>query len=184
MNSVHHPIIQAVRRFNRFYTNILGLLDQHMLNSDFSLSEARVLYEIGNTPNCTAKMLIELLSIDPGYLSRIIKRFEKMGLAYREQSKEDGRLYYLFLTDQGKETLARLNGLSDGQIYQMISRLPEQEQLQLARGMQSIEAALSEKPALTGEEIGHPQRAAARGRRLPGPSARLDLPGARLQPPV
>ncbi|MEC0328378.1 helix-turn-helix domain-containing GNAT family N-acetyltransferase [Paenibacillus macerans] len=153
MNSVHHPIIQAVRRFNRFYTNILGLLDQHMLNSDFSLSEARVLYEIGNTPNCTAKMLIELLSIDPGYLSRIIKRFEKMGLAYREQSKEDGRLYYLFLTDQGKETLARLNGLSDGQIYQMISRLPEQEQLQLAQGMQSIEAALSEKPALTGEEI-------------------------------
>lgn len=153
MNSVYKPVIHAVRRFNRFYTNILGLLDQHMLNSEFSLSEARVLYEIGHMEQCTAKKLIEELSIDPGYLSRIIKRFEKLGLTYREQSKEDGRLYYLYLTDQGKETLARLDELSNGHIYQMVSRLPEQDQQQLAAGMKSIESALSEKPVLTGERI-------------------------------
>ena len=59
MDSIYAPLIQVIRRFNRFYTNILGLLDQHMLESEFSLSKACVLYEIGHTANCTAKTLIE-----------------------------------------------------------------------------------------------------------------------------
>lgn len=153
MISVYKPTIYAVRKFNRFYTNILGLLDQHMLNSEFSLSEARVLYEIGHTELCTAKRLIEELSIDPGYLSRMIKRFEKMGLTRREQSEEDGRLFYLYLTDKGEETLVRLDALSDGQIYQLISGLPMQDQQQLVAGMTSIEAALSGKPVVASDPI-------------------------------
>lgn len=153
MNSIHTPLIRAIRRFNRFYTNILGLLGQHMLDSEFSLSEARVLYEIGHIENCTSKKLIEELRIDPGYLSRIIKRFEKHGLTYRVQSTEDGRLYYLYLTDEGKETLSKLDDLSDKQIYQMIVRLQEQNQKRLVEGMQTIENALSEKPIFTEEKI-------------------------------
>lgn len=153
MNSVYKPLIQVVRRFNRFYTNILGLLDQHMLNSEFSLSEARVLYEIGHMESCTAKRLIEELSLDPGYLSRMLKRFETLSLTRREQSKKDGRLFYLYLTDQGKETLAHLDSLSDGQVYQMISGLPAERQRRLIDGMKSIEAALSNKPAISGEQI-------------------------------
>ncbi|AOY76489.1 bifunctional helix-turn-helix transcriptional regulator/GNAT family N-acetyltransferase [Clostridium formicaceticum] len=151
MNSAHKSLIHTIRRFNRFYTNILGLLDHHMLDSEFSLSEARVLYEIAHIENCTSKKLIEKLSIDPGYLSRIIKRFEKSGMTYRVQSTEDGRLYYLYLTDRGKETLLRLDELSDRQIFQMIFRLQEEKQKKLVEGMEVIENLLSAKPILTEE---------------------------------
>lgn len=153
MNTVNLPLIRAIRKFNRFYTNILGLLDQHMPYSDFSLSEARVLYEIRHMENCTSKKLIEELRIDPGYLSRIIKRFEKAGLTYRMQSAEDGRLYYLYLTDEGKETMEKLDGLSDKQIDQMISQLGAQNRKRLAAGMETIENALSGNPSADEEKI-------------------------------
>lgn len=124
-----------------------------MLNSEFSLAEARVLYDIGHTEKCTAKKLIEELRIDPGYLSRMIKRFEKDNLIYRVQSPEDGRLYYLYLTDKGKETLANLDDRSNGQIYQMIKCLPEQEQISVAESMKRIEDILAGKSGLTGEKV-------------------------------
>lgn len=143
MNGVNTPLVHTVRRFNRFYTNVLGLLDRHMLDSDYSLSEARVLYEIGHLEKCTAKRLSEELKIDPGYLSRIIKRFEKAGLIYREQSAEDGRLYYLYPTEYGKETLAQLDDRSNQEIYGMIGELKEEKQAQLVQSMQGIERALS-----------------------------------------
>ncbi|MDR3601003.1 MAG: bifunctional helix-turn-helix transcriptional regulator/GNAT family N-acetyltransferase [Desulfosporosinus sp.] len=153
MNSRYTPLIHIVRRFNRFYTNILGLLDKHMLDSEFSLAEARVLYEIGHTEICTAKGLIEVLKIDPGYLSRIIKRFEKDNLIDRVQAPEDGRLYYLHLTNKGKDTLSKLDDLSDGQIYQMISYLPEQDQMKVVESMKTIENTLVGEPVLTNEKV-------------------------------
>lgn len=145
MQTANISVIRAVRKFNRFYTNTLGLLDQHLLDSEFSLSEARVLYEIGHTEHCTAKMLIDTLRIDAGYLSRILKRFEKKGLSYRVQSQEDGRLYYLYLSDQGRETLAQLDALSDEQIRQWMNRLPEQAQRTVAEHMTAIERTLSDQ---------------------------------------
>ncbi len=154
MESVHTPFIHTIRKFNRFYTNILGLLDQHMLNSDFSLSEARVLYDIAHNKDCTAKQLIQELSIDSGYLSRIIKRFEKQGLTYRVQSKEDGRLFYLYLTELGKETLDKLNGLSDKHITSMVSELQEAEQERLVKSMENIQEILSgDQNAIVEEDI-------------------------------
>ncbi len=153
MTSIHTPLVRTIRKFNRYYTNILGLLEQHMLHSKYSLSEARVMYEIGNMEECTSKKLIHELSIDSGYLSRIIKRFEKQGLTYREQSAEDGRLYYLFLTNRGKETLSKLNELSDKHISDMIAELQEEDQERLAEGMQAIESALSGKTAFEKEKI-------------------------------
>lgn len=153
MNSRYTQAINSVRRFNRFYTNILGLLNKHMPDSEFSLAEARVLYDIGHTEFCTAKRLSEELKIDPGYLSRILKRFEKDNLLYRVQSPEDGRLYYLYLTDRGKDTLAKLDDLSNGQINQMIRCLPEQGQMDVVESMKTIETALSVKPVLANEEI-------------------------------
>jgi DNA-binding MarR family transcriptional regulator/GNAT superfamily N-acetyltransferase len=153
VNSIYTPLIHVVRRFNRFYTNILGLLDQHLLDSEFSLSEARVLYEIGHTENCTAKNLCEDLRIDPGYLSRMIKHFEKHSFTYRVKSANDARLYYLYLTDQGKNTLAKLDQLSNRQIDQMFSRLPEKDQKKLIEGMQTIENVLSEKLGLIKEKV-------------------------------
>lgn len=139
MNSVVH----AIRKFNRFYTNILGLLEQHLLQSDYSLSEARVLFEIGHDENCTATMLIDKLRLDAGYLSRILKRFEKQELICRVRSEEDGRLYHLSLTDRGREILSRLNALSDEQIRRLINPLPENERSRVAHHMASIERVLS-----------------------------------------
>ena len=153
MNSINKSLIKGIRRFNRFYTNILGLLDQHMPNSEFSLSEARVLYEIENIDNCTSKKLIEKLSIDPGYLSRMIKRFEKYGLTYRVQSREDGRLYYLYLTEDGREALLKLNEMSDIQIYNMINELQEQDKKRLVGSMEEIENVVLEESISSEEKI-------------------------------
>jgi len=150
---MYTPLIYVIRRFNRFYTNVLGLLDQHLLDSEFSLSEARVLYEIRHTENCTAKKLIEGLRIDPGYLSRMMKRFEKHSLTYRVQSKEDGRLYYLYLTNQGKDTLAKLDELSNSQIYQIISSLSEQDQKSVVESMKILENTLQGETKLTKEKV-------------------------------
>ncbi|MFF2907974.1 GNAT family N-acetyltransferase [Paenibacillus sp. NPDC057934] len=144
MSSVDTSIVSIVRRFNRFYTNVLGLLDQHILNSEFSLSEARVLFEIENTENCTAKMLIDQLNLDAGYLSRILKRFEKQGISYRIKSNEDGRSYYLFLTDQGKDILSKLDTMSEEQVRQLVNNLPEQHQRHISKHMMAIENVLSD----------------------------------------
>lgn len=71
-------IITEIRGFNRFYTNILGLLEQHILDSGYSLTEARVIFEISKTKHCTANQLCSILEIDRSYMSRIITKFEKM----------------------------------------------------------------------------------------------------------
>lgn len=153
MNSVYTPLTHGVRRFNRFYTNILGLLDRHLLDSEFSLSEARILYEIAHSKTCTARQLVDDLHLDPGYLSRIVKRFEKLGLIYRCQSSEDGRVYYLYLTDRGKETFSKLDGLSNRQIAQMLEPLPEPAQKKLLASMETIETTLSGQSASLTEKV-------------------------------
>jgi DNA-binding MarR family transcriptional regulator/ribosomal protein S18 acetylase RimI-like enzyme len=135
------PIIK-MRTFNRFYTNLLGLLDRRLLNTEFSITEARVLYELGESP-CSARALIQKLKIDSGYLSRILKQFEKKGLVGRIQSKEDGRVYSVFLTVSGKETLSRLNALSDSQAEKLLRNLPQARQEELASAMDFVQCALS-----------------------------------------
>jgi len=146
-------MIADIRRFSRFYTRVLGLLDSRLLSSEFSLSEMRVLYEIGTTPDCTAKMLIDWLNIDAGYLSRIMKKFEKSGLAYRVQSEEDGRSYLLHLSEKGKETLEKMDALSNEQVRQLISQVSDRSQAELSAGMKTIERILSEDRDLPDIEI-------------------------------
>lgn len=152
-NAPQISLVHSVRRFNRYYTNILGLLDHHMLNSEYSLSEIRVLYEIENIRQCTSKKLIEELKMDSGYLSRIIKRFEKRGLVYKEQSPEDGRLFYLIMTDAGKKLMTDLNKLSDHQISQLVLPLQNGNLKKLADSMRIIENLLSGKPACTKDMV-------------------------------
>ena len=153
MHVVPAALIKTVRGFNRFYTNILGLLDNHLLKSDFSLPEVRVLYELAHRADCTAKRLIEELKIDPGYLSRIIKRLEKQGLVYRVQSKEDGRAYHLHLTDKGMETFSHLDRLSDEQIGGLLADLKEDGRTKLVQGMRFIEDALIKRSAVSRESV-------------------------------
>lgn len=135
-------IVSLVRDFNRYYTNVLGLLDQHILGSGYSLSEARVLHEIGRTQPCTAVTLAGTLHIDAGYLSRMLKRFESATLLSRERSEADGRSYSLRLTQDGEAALAGLNQRSEEQLTALLSPLTERSRMELLRGMQSIQAAL------------------------------------------
>jgi DNA-binding MarR family transcriptional regulator len=83
--------ISAVRAFTRFYTSRLGVLDQHLLKSPFSPSEARVLYELANIQNPSAKAIGSELNLDPGYLSRIVQKFEENGLISRKALPSDRR---------------------------------------------------------------------------------------------
>ncbi|MEJ3720617.1 helix-turn-helix domain-containing GNAT family N-acetyltransferase [Paenibacillus polymyxa] len=153
MNSTYTSIVHSIRRFNRFYTNVLGLLEQYLLDSEFSLSEARVLYELNNIENCTSKKLIEALRMDSGYLSRMMKRFEAFNLTYKVRSAEDGRLYFLYLTDKGRETLARLDALSDQQISLMVDKLQVHNQKKLVEGMEMIESAITDNPVSAEEKV-------------------------------
>lgn len=140
-------LVGEIRQFNRFYTNTIGLLDRHVLNSPFSLAEARVLLEVSRSSGCTASGLIGLLKLDPGYLSRIIKRFERQRLVYRQKSHTDGRSSLIYITEEGRLVLAGLESTSNRQIRNLIGSLPETGQLNLVRCMRTIQNVLDGKAA-------------------------------------
>src|ERR1700726_570232 len=115
--------VSAVRAFNRFYTRKLGVLDQQLLKSQFSLSEARVLYELANRANPAAKEIGSELGLDPGYLSRIIQNFEENGLITRKPLPSDRRQYRLSLTAKGRQAFAKVNRSSHDDVAHMLATL-------------------------------------------------------------
>ena len=135
-------VIEKIRSFNRYYTNIIGLLDRHYLDSPFSLTEGRVLYEIKQIDQCSAKKIREKISIDEGYLSRIIDKFIQKGLITKTPSPEDRRLHIICLTEKGQKEFASLNEHSDRLIFQIIEKLSEPQRAELARMMEKIQALL------------------------------------------
>lgn len=145
--------INAIREFNRYYTNILGLVNKNILDKNFSLAEARVLLEISKIDNCTSKILSEILCMDPGYLSRILKQFEKYGLIEKRKLEEDKRSYFLNLTESGKNQLKELDSSSNDQIRDLISHLSEDEQFELVNHMLSIENLLTPNKKIKLEDI-------------------------------
>ena len=136
-------LISRIRSFNRFYTNIIGLLDQHFLDSPFSLTEGRVLYEICNTEECSAKKIRESIVIDEGYLSRILDSFAKRGLIKKTPASNDGRLRIILPTEKGKREFATLNDNSNKLISEMIGNLSEQEREDLLNKMEGIRGLLT-----------------------------------------
>jgi DNA-binding MarR family transcriptional regulator len=150
-----------VRRFSRFYTRQLGPLDEGLLNSAFSLTEARVLYELATRPTLTATELCRDLGIDPGYLGRVLKEFERRGFVTRAPSPGDGRLALLQLTNSGRAAFAPLDEASRHQILVMIRHLMPAEAARLVQAMQTIEHLMREIGVVPGPH--HP--AAAPGRR-------------------
>jgi DNA-binding MarR family transcriptional regulator len=136
-------IINKIRSFNRFYTNIIGLLDQHFLDSPFSLTEGRVLYEICNTEECSAKTIRERIVIDEGYLSRILDHFSKHGLIKKTPSLTDGRLRIIVPTEKGKREFSTLNENSNELISRMIGKLSEVEREELLSMTERIRQLLS-----------------------------------------
>jgi DNA-binding MarR family transcriptional regulator/GNAT superfamily N-acetyltransferase len=115
--------VAAVRRFSRFYTSQLGLLGEGLLDSDFSLTEARVLYELAHRETPAASDLCRELGLDAGYLSRILKRFDRRGLITRSASPRDGRQMLLALTPAGRAAFEPLDRASQEDVLAMIGQL-------------------------------------------------------------
>src|SRR5205807_4822640 len=139
--------ISTVRRFNRFYTKQIGLLGEGYLETPFSLTEARVLYELAHRERPSATELARELALDAGYLSRILRGFERRRLLRRTRSKADGRQSHLSLTARGRAAFAPLDVRSRADIGGMLARLGPGEQRRLVDAMQTIEALLGGAPA-------------------------------------
>ena len=133
--------IAAVRQFNRFYTQRIGVLRDNW--HPFSLTEARVLYELTRHDKASASDLIEQLGIDAGYLSRILRRFQQQGLIRKETSRSDGRRSHLSLTAKGRKAFAPLEVRSNEQVGAMLAALAPGMQQQVLAAMRSIEDALN-----------------------------------------
>jgi DNA-binding MarR family transcriptional regulator/GNAT superfamily N-acetyltransferase len=134
--------IADLRRFNRFYTQKIGVLLGGFLKSPFPLTEARVLYELAREEPLTATRLGAQLGLDPGYLSRILRSFERRGLIRRTPSQSDRRLGLLSLTAQGQTAFAPLDARSRDQVGAMLHDLPEHEQIRLVAAAGTIERLL------------------------------------------
>lgn len=130
--------IQQIRNFNRFYTDLLGLLDAHLLKSQYSLAEGRILFEIFSNGQSNASEIIDRLSIDKGYLSRILKKLEKEGLIQRQASEADGRVALLSLSANGQEVFQELNAASNLQVRNLVEHLQQKELQQLTSCMRQI----------------------------------------------
>jgi DNA-binding MarR family transcriptional regulator/GNAT superfamily N-acetyltransferase len=139
--------VAAVRRFNRLYTKQIGLLHEHLLRSPFSLTEARVIYELAHRAATTATELNSELGLDAGYLSRILHRFRQRGLVARKPSQTDGRQSLLSLTARGRQAFAQLNRTSHEDIGALLIQLAELEQRRLVAAMHTIEGLLGGDPA-------------------------------------
>jgi DNA-binding MarR family transcriptional regulator/N-acetylglutamate synthase-like GNAT family acetyltransferase len=132
----------AVRRFNRFYTRQIGVLNEGLYRSPFSLTEVRVLYELAHRENATASDLIAALGLDAGYLSRILRGFERSGLLGKKPSATDGRQSLLALTRRGQEALAPLEERAHEEVRAMLRGLSVPDQRRLVEAMRSIEGML------------------------------------------
>ncbi len=140
-------LVEAIRRFNRFYTKQIGVLHEGLLGSQFSLTEVRVLYELAHREMPTATALAKELDLDPGYLSRILRRFETRRLVGKCASTTDGRQSLLSLTPRGRKVFAPLNARSHREVAAMLGPLSAAEQRHLLSAMATIERLLGDRPA-------------------------------------
>ena len=138
-------VIEEVRAFNRFYTNVISILDQSVLNSGFSLAEARILFEIKQLQPCTARQLMEIVNIDEGYLSRILHKFSYQDLIAKSQSIDDKRKFELKLSENGMKQLGRLEEIANQSTAQLLNGFSNQELYSLLESMQNINQLLSHK---------------------------------------
>lgn len=142
MNSLTEARVSRVRAFNRFYTKVIGALQAGMLDSPYSLTEVRVLFELAQAGRLETGELRALLGLDAGYLSRILTRFGNDGLVERARSESDGRKQLVSLTPKGAEVFAALDRRSGEEIEQLLGRLSDDDQARLVEGMETIRQVL------------------------------------------
>jgi DNA-binding MarR family transcriptional regulator/GNAT superfamily N-acetyltransferase len=138
----------ALRAFSRFYTAVIGALQEGLLDTPYSLTEARVLFELGRAQQMDVADLRRVLGLDPGYLSRIRARLEEEGLVTRARSEDDRRRHVIGLTARGREEFALLDGRSAEQAQALVGRLGEDDQRRL------VDALATVKGLLGGEQPG------------------------------
>ena len=139
--------VAAVRRFNRFYTRAIGVLERGYLGTPYTLAEGRVLYEIAQADGITAKAIGDITGLDAGYLSRIVARFERDGVVARERSASDGRSAVLRLTDHGGEVFAPFDRKSAEMVEGLIGGLSAPARQRLTGALAEVEGILGAPPA-------------------------------------
>lgn len=137
--------INEIRDFNRFYARLIGLLDKTYLNSPYSLAEVRVLGEIYHNAEITANDILTTLQLDKGYLSRILKSFEKKKMVVKKRSTADGRALKLSLTAFGEKEFLTVDQAASNQVNTAFSNLSDDEYRVLIASMTTIKAILKDK---------------------------------------
>lgn len=135
-------LISSIRDFNRFYVNLIGVFKSRALDLNYSLTDSRIIFEISSHEGCTARELRDLLTIDEGYLSRLITQLVKTGVVNRLQSDDDKRNHNLFLSENGKVILKEINEQSDLQIEKLLANLPQQNKIRVVELMQELKTIL------------------------------------------
>jgi DNA-binding MarR family transcriptional regulator/GNAT superfamily N-acetyltransferase len=141
------PRVDAVRGFNRFYTKQIGVLHEGLLGSPLSLTEVRILYELAHRERPTAAVLGKELGLDAGYLSRILRGFERRGFLVKRRSAEDGRQFLLSLTARGRRAFAPLNSRAHDEVAGMLGRLAPAERDRLIGAMRTVQSLLEPRSA-------------------------------------
>ncbi len=139
--------VTAVRRFNRFYTSAIGVLDKRYLDSPYTVAEGRVLYEIATGEGVTPKRISEITGVDPGYLSRIVSRLERDGMIARRRSERDGRSVELSLTPDGVTMFTGFNLRSAALVEDLIAGLNADERARLVEAIETAQALLGREAA-------------------------------------
>jgi DNA-binding MarR family transcriptional regulator/GNAT superfamily N-acetyltransferase len=139
--------VAAVRRFNRFYTRRIGLLREGLLSSPFTLAQARVLFELANREGITAGELVDMLDLDPGYLSRILRGFADRRLIKRRRCSTDGRRTLLSLSSHGRKTFLELDRKSRRAAGEMIGHMSAHQKQRTLGAMRTLQQTLSAQAA-------------------------------------
>jgi DNA-binding MarR family transcriptional regulator/GNAT superfamily N-acetyltransferase len=150
--------IEALREFNRFYTRRIGVLHEGLLDTTFSLTESRLLWELTHRGSTTAAGLARELDLDAGYLSRLLRGFKQRGLVKTLRSKDDGRHLLLTLTAAGRKAFAPLDERSRGEVGALLAALPEPQQQQLLQALSTVERLLGNAPRASPAFILRPHR--------------------------
>jgi DNA-binding MarR family transcriptional regulator/GNAT superfamily N-acetyltransferase len=141
--------IAAIRQFNRFYTRRIGVLHESLLDSSFTLTESRLLWELAHPANeagVTASELARTLDLDAGYLSRLLRRFKERGLVKATRGRDDARQLHLVLTAAGRRAFAPLDERSQHEVQALIATLTEPQQQDLLRSLGQVQRLLDDAP--------------------------------------
>ena len=155
--------IEAIREFNRFYTRRIGVLHEGLLDTRFTLTESRLLWELAHRDNSTATELAQELNLDPGYLSRLLSSFKQRGLIKSTRSSVDARQLRLSLTAAGRRAFAPLNTRSQADVAGLLAALTEPQQQQLLQAMAALEKLLDDTARKKAAYLLRPHRAGDMG---------------------